>query len=106
MQKTACDELDDVIWSDLCNGKSGVFLGALFIAHKNGSASIASIRDHAAKRRDEHRVIFEQLSRAMSEVEFPDGVELLVMHHDLLYQRYNEAFVACECVFDGVMTWT
>ena len=96
-----CDELDDVIWSDLCNGNSGVFIEALLIARRNGMCSVTEMRNHAARRSDEHRVIFEQLSRVMSKVEFPDGVELLVMHHLLLQQRYHEAFVAFDCVIDG-----
>ena len=102
MAQSLAAELDDAIWSDLCNGITGVFTDVLLMVRKRGNCYVYIMRDHVTKRSDEHHVVFERLSRIVRNVEFPDGVESLVKHHEILHLRYREAVVACNCVIDGI----
>ena len=94
-------ELDDAIWSDLCSGISSVYVDTLLLVRKHGVYSAYAMRDHATKRSDEHRVVFERISRIVKNVEFPDGVVSLAKHHEILHLRYREAVTACNCVITG-----
>ena len=97
-------QLEELIWSDVCNGISGVFMDVLLAVRKNGAYSAYVMRDHAENRSREHRLVFERLSSIMKHVEFPDGIVSLAKHNEILHLRYHEAVVACNCVIDGSCT--